>query len=306
MSDVPPLSSEVLKLIPPSSKTTEEDGFVRDAAGARHRRVFRGGSADKPGIIQHAAPQNSWEWIPLTWAVMTAKGSINVVELGAGWGPWLSRCYALARTLGIEKRHVFAVEAEPAHFGYLEQQMVDNGIAPEDHTLVQGLIAERAGVALFPLTETPEKSWGLRQVGREGQSLEDVVAAVRAEPIENEPGYYRLPKVPHKYAVQRSLSLAELVGDTPVLDFVHVDIQGNETKVLPPSIDLLNERVRVLVVGTHSHDIEAELRDCFKSNDWICYHDSVMHHDNRGCLRDGNQVWINPRFTPQPPEPPAL
>lgn len=301
MSDTPPLSSEVLRLLPPLTTTTVEDGFILDAMGVRTRRSFRGGPEASPGVVQHQPPMDSWEWIPLAWAMMTAGDRMTAVELGAGWGPWVSRCYVLAGALGIKDRHIFAVEAEPAHFGYLQTQIADNAIPAEDCTLVQGLIAEKAGVALFPLTETPELSWGLRQIGREGESLEDMLITARVEPIEGEEGLYRIPKHPHKYAVQQSLSLAELIGDTPIVDFLHVDIQGNETKVLPPSMELLNARFRVIAVGTHSHQIEEDLRACFTENGWICHHDSIMHHDEGGMLRDGHQVWTNPRLGPQPP-----
>ncbi|GAA4226854.1 hypothetical protein GGQ68_004713 [Sagittula marina] len=299
MPDAPPFSAAVLDLLPPLTETAVADGYILDAMGTRTQRRFRRGSSKEPGLVQ-LNPMVNWEWIPLAWAMMTAQDRMTAVELGAGWGPWVSRCHVLAGRLGIEDRHIFAVEAEPMHFSYLETQMADNAIPPEDHTLVQGLIAEHAGFALFPLTETPEQSWGLRQLGEEGQSLETLLARTKALPIEGEEGLYRLPKWPHKYAIQQSLSLAELIGDTPLVDFMHVDIQGNETKVLPPSMDLLNARFRVIAVGTHSHEIEAELRDCFTANGWICYHDSIMHHDDNNMLRDGHQVWLNPRLGPKP------
>jgi hypothetical protein len=61
---------------------------------------------------------------------------------------------------------------------------------------------------------------------------------------------------------------------------------------------LLNERFRLLAVGTHSHEIEDDLRDIFALNGWICHHDTEMHTREDGRLADGHQVWRNPRFGP--------
>ncbi len=300
MPTTPPLSPDVLDLLPPLADASVAQGFILDPAGVRTRRSIRGAPIDAPGVVHHRASRDSWEWIPLTWAMATAGDRMAVVELGAGWGPWMSRCYTLARQFGIAERKIFGVEAEPAHFGYMQQHMIDNDIPAEDHVLFHGLIAAQAGVALFPLTETPEKSWGLRQVGQPGASREEVLTALKAEPDAEIPGQYRLPRSPHRYALQLSTTLPDLIGDTELIDFMHVDIQGSEGTVLPAAMDLLNARFRLVAVGTHSHEIEAKLRDCFTANGWICHHDTAMHSRENGCLADGHQVWRNPRLGPEP------
>lgn len=300
MHKTPPLSPSVLDLIPPLRDSSAPAGFLVDASGIRTRRSNRGGDANAPGVVQHRAPSSSWEWIPLAWAVMTAGERFAAVELGAGWGPWISRAYALARRMGIAERRIFGVEAEPAHFAYMRRHMADNAIPDSDTVLVQGLIAQSEGVALFPLTDTPEQSWGLRQMGREGATREEVLERAGAVPIPAEPGLFRLPRSPHKYAVQESVTLQRLIGETEMIDFMHVDIQGSEGTVLPAAMDLLNERVRLLAVGTHSHEIEAKLRDCFGANGWVCHHDTEMHRRANGSLADGHQVWRNPRLGPEP------
>jgi Methyltransferase FkbM domain len=272
-----------------------EKGFIYDSLGTRTRVTFRGGNPDGGGI-RKPAQRESWEWIPLLWAVATAKGRGRAVELGAGWAPWITRFYAAARLKGIDDVKLFGVEGDPIHFEYMKAHFADNGIADADAHLVHGLAAKSSGVALFPLTNTPEKSWGLRKVGREGTDREAVLQAVGAKPIDGKPGVYSLAKSPHEYAVQQTISLPDLIGNTEVIDFIHSDIQGSEAEIVASAIDLLDARCRCIAIGTHSHEIEQELRDIFTGHGWDGHHDSVMHRTEEGRLVDGHQVWTNPRF----------
>lgn len=52
----------------------------------------------------------------------------------------------------------------------------------------------------------------------------------------------------------------------PRVDILHSDIQGAESEVFHHAISLLNERVRRVVVGTHTRKIEGELMDLFSAN----------------------------------------
>lgn len=298
-ADPPPLSPAVLDLLPPLGAAEAAPGVLLDAAGVRTRRAFRGGPAGAPGVVHRRAPADSWEWIPLVWAVLTARERMVAVELGAGWGPWISRCHVLARRLGRPCR-IYGVEAEPAHFAQMQRHMADNAIPEEDRVLRRALVAERPGLALFPVTDTPEQSWGLRQAGRAGTARAAVLAGAGAEPVEGEPGRFRLPKSPHRYRLEETVTLSDLLAEEPRIDFMHVDIQGAEERVLPAEADLLNARLRVLAVGTHSPAIEARIRDCFTANGWICHHDTGQHTRPDGRLADGHQVWRNPRLGPAP------
>ena len=299
-TNVPPMDSSIFDLFP-EKRVTPDIGFIHDSAGTRTRRIFRGGAPDSPGVYK-PAQRESWEWIPLLWSVATAGTSYAAVELGAGWGPWMTRCHALARKRGIADVHIYGVEAEPNHFEYLSQHVEDNNIPDTDRTLFQGLIAAETGVALFPLTKTPETSWGLRKVGKEARDPKTVLETAGAVPVEGRAGIYSLPKSPHEYELQSSISLSDLIEDQGMVNFMHVDIQGSEGDVLSEAIDLLDARFGVLAVGTHSHAIEDQLRALFSEHGWICHHDSEMHHDDRGMLRDGHQVWRNPRLAPTPGE----
>ncbi len=87
------------------------------------------------------------------------------------------------------------------------------------------------------------------------------------------------------------------------MDFLHIDIQGFERQVVPPAIDLLTERVRVIFIGTHSRSIEGELFELFYGAGWRLLREEpcafVLDGPQRPTLEartsvDGAQCWHNP------------
>lgn len=96
------------------------------------------------------------------------------------------------------------------------------------------------------------------------------------------------------------LALTTLLQRHERVDVVHCDIQDAEGEVLPSAIDELTARVRRVVVGTHSRKSEGALLEAFTANGWSVEADKpcryVVEHGRVGVLRDGVQVWANPRF----------
>lgn len=166
------------------------------------------------------------DWIAVLTAIDRARGTFRMIELGAGWGPWLVRGALAARQrpdiTGIE---LLGVEADPVHYGWMREHFRDNGLDPDAHRLLQGAVAGVSGAVSFPVIDNPDEDYGAR-IGATGRTI-----AVRA---------YTLPEL-----------LAQLSG--PV-DFLHVDIQGAEYEVLPPAVAVLRAQVRLLMVGTHRSD----------------------------------------------------
>ncbi len=93
------------------------------------------------------------------------------------------------------------------------------------------------------------------------------------------------------------------IVDRP-MDLLHIDIQGLEHDVLAGSIELLNQRVRAIFVGTHSRKIEGLLIDLFHANGWRLERErpaKFVYEPTRPDVvgwttRDGGQYWINPRL----------
>ena len=93
------------------------------------------------------------------------------------------------------------------------------------------------------------------------------------------------------------MSLETLFADVDRLDVLHMDVQGVELDVLRASKATVDRKVSTLIVGTHSTQIEAGLRELFA--DWRPMFDFAMGRRNATDFGevdfgDGLQVWINP------------
>jgi len=93
----------------------------------------------------------------------------------------------------------------------------------------------------------------------------------------------------------------DLLADYAVVDLIHMDVQGQELPVVRASIELIDSRVKYFHIGTHSREIETELRQIFGSHHWTCRADfpgNREHHTPFGTivLEDGIQSWSNPKF----------
>ncbi|WP_449411122.1 class I SAM-dependent methyltransferase [Methylobacterium komagatae] len=95
------------------------------------------------------------------------------------------------------------------------------------------------------------------------------------------------------------LSLATLLEPYRRVDLIHCDIQFAEARSFRAGIQAVSEKVRRIVVGTHSRQIEDELIDLFQANGWQIECETPCRYfvnDGRvNLLADGAQVWVNPR-----------
>jgi hypothetical protein len=97
-------------------------------------------------------------------------------------------------------------------------------------------------------------------------------------------------------------SLSELLKKQEVWDLVHMDVQGAEGELCSSAMALLSERVRYIVIGTHSRKIEGDLLLLFFRAGWVLEHEKPMqfsYNINVKLLEnmnsgDGTQVWRNP------------
>lgn len=273
--------------------------FTYDFLAVRSQLGFNAGWASGGGL-KKPKPKGNWEWIPLLWAVATAKQTgrpgVVLMECGAGWGPWIVRGHAAARQLGIDPIHIIGVEAEAHHFGYMQAHFADNGVTAAEGRAVKGIVAAQTGIALFPISTDPSRQWGLRALGKAGPDRGKLLAELAAQPIDGKPGIFKVGKYPAEYVLVDAYGLTDLMGNHPVVDFIHFDIQGAEADVIEAAIADMDKRVRCIAVGTHSGEIEARLRVLLAEHEWHCVHDEVQKPRPNGILGDGNQVWVNPRF----------
>ena len=230
----------------------------------RHVFDFLGGRTNvafKRGWEKHALPEGSkytgnwpavnehyFDWIALLESVRAADDTFNFVELGAGWGTWsVHAIKACAQITSITHCKVVAVEAEPTHYRWMLQHFRENGIDGSDHKLIHGAVTSERGILRFPYLENPDEDYGA--------SLRSAGSASRTFPVEG-------------------LTLQDILDECAgMIDLLHVDIQGAEYDVLPGNLDLLDARVKAIMVGTHiSLDHHRDMQARLEGSGWQkCY-----------------------------------
>ena len=288
------LSAEDLALmdwLAPWTERSAEPGFIVDSLGIRTRAHFvEGGEALSGRLSGLPFPSDfhaeAMEWVALVRALRAAQGRLRMAELGAGWGPWTAAAFVLARRLGVEDVRLHAVEADPALFGWLEQHLADNAIAPEAVRLHQAAIGESPGEVLWPGRAAGAADYGARPMEAAGRDHRGIAVAA-AQRV-------------------RVLPIAELLEMEPSWDLVHMDLQGLEARLCATAMPLLRERVRHVVVATHSAALDAACFALFQEAGWDGLNHllpRVTHRRHAASIEamtelDGTQLWRNPALTP--------
>ena len=266
---------------------TSSEGHFTDFLGVRTRCDYLPDAyAGYSGIVEH--PDGSGvvplhepaEVIALLRSVEEGTGLFTIVELGAGWGPWLVSGAAATRQRGRPSR-LIGVEGDIGHLGFMHTHMEDNGIDPAaGHVLLRAVIGSKDGVARFPILPKPNTDWGAKASFVEDQIQPGDVAAHFLE-------------VP-------AISIQTLLGPLDSVEHMHCDIQGEEASAFEASAGAVNAKVRRLVVGTHGRSIEERLFHLFSALEWTLeYEKSCTFLEGTAGMtlkNDGVQVWRNPRL----------
>lgn len=235
------------------------------------------------------------EYIALTDALNRSnlKGSFCAVEIGAGWGPWITAAGVIARHRGCKEIKLVGVEASSQRFPLMCRHLEMNGLRPcggagEDKQqeniftrLYQGAVWTHDGVIWFPASD-----------------VEDMGAAATTS---NEGADYRGAKSENQSVPCRKLDT--LLHDLGSVDFMHIDIQGAEFDLLQDSIDWVSNNVKTLMIATHSRSIEGRLIDLLFEYGWQLHREKPCRVDwNKTCslvgrtVVDGSQYWLNTRL----------
>lgn len=278
-------------------------GFVCTSVGslARIDRLYPGAyiarliaEAVAPRWVRtaHTAPTdpNYFELGAILMAIRAAKGSFAMMELGAGTGPWTAQAACAAAGHGIKDRHLLAVEAEPQRFAWLQDNMVMNGVSPQECDLIRAVVFpsnKQTEQVMFPVGAPLFAGWGAKTQGAVG-APQPITYSGRTEEARLEPA----PVVSLRSLLERS---------DRIFDVAHVDIQAAELDVLKDAADLLPSRLRAIAIGTHSPAIDVGLTELFTQLGWRCmssfgfgagYEVDGRKVDTTGL--DGFQHWINP------------
>jgi hypothetical protein len=221
------------------------------------------------------------EWAAALRAVDLASGKFTMVELGCGWGCWMTNTGIAAKSRGLAV-DLIGIEGDPMHLDFARETLEVNRIRTDEYELLCGIAAAKHGFALFPKRQLGEEHWGFEPVfGATREESEKAVASGRFESL-------------------KMIPLAEAIGNRPKIDLLHMDIQGGEGDLVAQTIDLLNERVGYILIGTHSRVLEGRLMELLLGAGWILEIERpAIFHLGGGDPRttvDGVQAWKNPKF----------
>jgi FkbM family methyltransferase len=273
-----------------------EPGFITEFIGSRIRSTsVHAGARHLDGtVLGIPVPgdnvrSEAAEWVGLLKSVLSAKDRFCAMELGAGYGPWLVAGAVAAKQRGITNVRLCGVEADPGRFALMKQHFRDNGLNPDEHILVQGAVGVEAGKSRWPKIAEPANDCGARPNSGVGTPNDvDYRGRTFGE-------YIEVDVIP----------FTDLLGREPAWDLVHIDVQGWEGAICTRAIDALNDRVRWLIIGTHSRKLDGDLFDLFWRNDWVLenekptrftYTASAASPETMPSTADGIQVWRNPRL----------
>lgn len=243
--------------------------FNIDFLGCKTRTAYYAGFTSQP-IERREQPEyptfdeEYFEWIDLLEAVVAAKDKFIFMELGAGWGRWTARGAAAATQLGMSY-YLVAVEAEPTHFSWMEQNLRENGVRMENCQLLQAAVTGRDGTVGFHVGDAASSY---------GQSI--------GGPVE----------VP-------AVSLTTLLEPLEIVDLIDMDVQGAEQELLEAAVAPLQKKVRRVHVETHSRQLHIGVRLLFEKMGWRCH---SLFEGNTGDMtpwgrinfQAGVQSWLNP------------
>ena len=236
-----------------------------------------------------------FEWIDLLESALQASDVFTFLELGAGFGRWSVRAACAARQLGKRYRLGLA-EAAPKHIGEIQEVMTVNGVSRSDYTLFECAVAAKRGEGVFVVvwpTGNPPVWYGLA-LTTNSMSGAAVAGEHEGVPLWRMSDGWGVIKIQ-----QRPLS--EIVGNYSRVDLADLDLQGMEAEAIEEALSTLTDRVHRLHIGTHSHEIEARLRDALSGAGWTCVRDYPCLQENdtpfgRIAFVDGVQTWINERL----------
>lgn len=266
-------------------------GFQADSfVGSRIRRELL--------FDQYPAVDEEYlEWLDLLESVDAAKERYVIAELGAGYGRWAVRAAKACEQRQVPY-HLICVEAEPQHYAWLNEHLLDNNIMPKKHTLIQRAVTDATGNVVQFYVQfkgfTPDEWYG-QSVNTDRATGDDG-------------GYYcGLPVRKHlegKGSIMvRTISIADAIAGVDHVDLIDCDIQGLEFDAIRDSIAAINSKVRRMHIATHSVEIEAALRGLLIAHGWSLRADYSIGTTadtpwGRIAFKDGVQSWANSYLLP--------
>jgi len=247
-------------------------GYEADFLGAKYKTAFFTLFTPQPSDRNEAPPyppfdEEYFEWIDLLEAVAAANSRFTMLELGAGFGRWTARGAAAAKQCGLPYT-LIAVEAEPTHFEWLIQNLQDNGVSPEDCSLIHAAVTGKDGKIGFEADDDPAGSYG-QSIG--GSTEIDAI------------------------------SLPTLLKPLELVDLIDMDVQGAEFEIIEGATGVLNQKVKRIHIETHSNQLDSDILKLFRALHWkphflYAFNTADSTRWGRINFQGGTQSWLNPRL----------
>jgi FkbM family methyltransferase len=268
---------------------TPPSGHQANFLGQFTRPAFNSDIVPSDGPVAGKFPridqEEIFEWITLLEAVLEAKDTFTMAELGAGFGRWLvaGACAIRQRRPDLAIR-LIGVEAEPTHFGWMKEHLRDNGINPDNHRLIQAAATSDGRPVHFTFGHPAE--WYGQSIIEPGVAFGDWPQATVSEAA--------------------STTIRRILRGFDYVDLIDMDIQGAELECVNADIDCLTKRVRRVFVATHSGAIHDETQKIFTGAGWrsvALYPPGTRALTEFGLIdfQDGVQHWGNPKLSPSAP-----
>lgn len=174
------------------------------------------------------------------------RTSFSMIELGSGWGPWISAAGLVCKREGFTDVKLVGVEADPVRYASMLEHFARNALTtlPLTPRFLEGAVWDEETTLFFPKAGLGDHGGAANVDGSEYRGKGVEMQEVRAWTLDQ---------------------AAEGLG---IVDLIHWDIQGSEARVAEANVGLLNERVRSVQIGTHSREQEGRLLVLFHSMGW--------------------------------------
>lgn len=284
----------------------DEGVFLVDWAGIRTRiAMLAWAPAEFAGTVSTSLPipsdgyrSEAEEYVGLVLSIVSDRDDYVVVEVGAGWAPWAVMGAVVGQRLGKTARGI-AVEADGERARWAIQHVVDNGLSVMH---VDGRdVVDAVGTRSADVTVVQAAAWSERTTLRfpvlDDRDMGGAVNPTDHPTMDNRGAHFEYVDVP-------TITLDALLANEPVVDLLHVDLQGFELDVLLPALELIEAKVRFLAVGTHNRAVEGMLQQTLLAREWAllmdspctCVYDGVKPTLTGFTVQDGNQLYANSRF----------
>src|SRR5580704_15869294 len=238
------------------------------------------------------------------YSALDATDRYVAVSLGAAYGFQLVGAWKTLQAVNPMPAHLVAVEPVPVNCQWTRKHMVDNGINPDEHSIIQAALGADNEPILFPIgapgtgvtSAIGVNAAASRQVYvdlfRKSDQSERILHNIflfNSTGVSQELGLGYTGELKFVSA----LTLRDVLSPFERIDLLEVDIQRSELDVIAPGFDIVNRKVRRVHIGTHGRDIHAALRALFSDAGWqivFDYPPDCRHKTERGVLELGDGI----------------